>query len=459
MNLKLEIDTDTFFLTAPFATADLKAKMEELKDQLYVLQGECAEAQSAHDQVRADLSKMEDKAAFVQTELFKNLAIFTPPPEDDTEKRYETLLNDVFNPLADASLYLGGGGAALWAIGAGGPKMFKLMSKLPKMGAVGKVGKSAKWMKLAKIGKASGVLSAAVFLVEAGLRMHSASEINAHFKAKAAEIKKQVDEATGIVDDLKEVTAEARALRQQLLDEGGFATVEEYTRGLNEAIAALGRQRASLSAARRMFMEGLPGEMIARFVPDLPAEAVASLERKLKVERALLDGLAQEQILARVSDVTQGQVAQIVRAQQARMQLLEGMDEQAVQQSSRLPAALIEAEAEVLSADLRQAWSMLESNTPPEQIAQKCLFSITTIEAFEREHDAKELFYAGQGLQQVGAAIDAAQEQLSRWQGGLNTSVENARLLLQQGSAGQRMGDIAADLRVPMSVLRQLEAA
>ena len=102
---------------------------------------------------------------------------------------------------------------------------------------------------------------------------------------------------------------------------------------------------------------------------------------------------------------------------------------------------------------------MLEKNTPPEQIASKCLFALDTIRAFEHEHGAKEMFHAGDSVDKVSGAIDAAVEQLAQWHSHLGSALEKARLLLQDVGVSGLLNDNAADLRVPLSVSRQLRPA
>lgn len=450
------IDTDTFFLTAAFHTDALKEQVEELKEELEKLEGQYVQAHTDYINVMADLQKMEEKANFARSQLEKNMAIFAPPAKDDVEKAFDELEHKVINPMSDASLYGGAAATLVWAVGAGGKalKMRKL-AKFQTMSELAKAKKTARWTKVAKFGKASGALAGVVFLVETGLRMRSASEINAHFKQKAGEMRTQLATAEGEVADLQGVVADATAMRDGALQESGFSTIDEYVRGLNESIAELGRQRGSLGSARRMLIGGMSVEDVEMIVPGLPPESLAALARKLAVERALLDGVAIDQVAANTG-ATVVQVKALERLQFARLALLDGADVDAVVASSGLSLGVVEGEDETLESDLRLAWSMLAKNMPPDAIAARCLFSVDTLSALEREHDAKEQLHAGKDAAQVASDFGVPTEITGRWRDQLDDALVKARVLIGGSGPVPRLNDIAADLRVPIAILQQL---
>ena len=109
-----------------------------------------------------------------------------------------------------------------------------------------------------------------------------------------------------------------------------------------------------------------------------------------------------------------------------------------------------------MESDLRLAWSMLAKNMPPDAIAARCLFSVDTLSALEREHDAKEQLHAGKDAAQVASDFGVPTEITGRWRDQLDDALVKARVLIGGSGPVPRLNDIAADLRVPIAILQQL---
>ncbi|MBV7256859.1 hypothetical protein KCG44_08675 [Pacificimonas sp. WHA3] len=451
---------DGFFLTAPLATPDLKRIVEDLREELSGLEVDYQTELTRYAAMMSKLTKMESKTKFVHDEIVKATSVFTPPPPGEEETVFDVLDQHVYQPMAYIESGIGGAGGALWLVGKAGPKTFHALSKIGRIsGIANKVGKSARWTKVARFGSKLGALAVAFFIVDFGIQLSTASKINAHFRENETELKTQIKKAGKAVQDVKDVVAEGDEVVQQILDETGAASVDDYVRIMNEGIAAIGEQAANFGAARRMLLDGLASEMVARYIPGLPQEALETLEKKLDAERALASGASD----AEVSDstgLTLVQVAGISKLQRARMSLLSGGTVEEVAEATALSTVVVTGEDEMLHEDLQMAWKTIAERAQSSAISARILVSREAVAQFYKQLDAKARLFEGVEPGTVATTLeidDAAR--VDGWAEDLAVARKAIGLLKATAPQARREDDLAADFLLPVSIVRAIPAA
>lgn len=474
---------DDFFLTAPFATDDLKAQVEQAKNALQTLQNEIATVNMQLTEVAADLGKMEEKTSFLEQEMRKALTVSTIPEAAEPDREYDLLKAEVYDPLnfaATATLaasglfltvgFLGGryAGRAAKAGQAGGKLLGAASSgkNLANLAKAGKLAEASKFSKFIKAGKKLGSIGLGLAALELGLRMKNAVEMNNYFKENLGKIDQYLKHDSQTLNELKQTLAEAEQLRSDLLAEAGLDpkaadAMDHYVRQLNQDIAAVGRDKAFLSSARRMLLSGMTVDLVEQLVPELSAAAVSGLAGKLQAERALLDGQTLE-VVSELTGLTALQVKLLQKLLQARQALQQGDALEQVAANFGLLEDVVEGLEETLIADRRGVWTSLAAEKDPAGIARQTGFSLADIQYFKNRIACVQQLETGRS--------DAEISQMLGWEAGL--VAECRQKLPEQKRQAQhalqtagllpvktRPEHIAADLQLPIELVVAMAAA
>lgn len=473
---------DDFFLTAPFATDDLKAQVEQAKNALQTLQNEIAVVNMQLTEVAADLGKMEEKTGFLEQEMRKTLAVSTLPEATEQDREYDLLKAEVYDPLNFAATatfaasglfltvgYLGGryAGRAAKAGQAGG-KLLGAASpgkNLANLAKAGKLAKASKFSKFMKAGKKLGTVGLGLAAVELGLRMKNAVEMNNYFKDNLGKINQYLKDDTQILNELKQTVTEAGQLRSDLLTEAGLDpksadAMDSYVRQLNQDIAAVGRDKAFLSSARRMLLSGMTVDLVDQLVPELSAAAVAGLANKLQAERALLDGQAPEAV-TELTGLTALQVKLLQKLLQARLALQQGDTLEQVAANFGLLEDVVEGLEETLIADRRGVWTLLAAEKDPAGIARQTGFSLADVRQFKNRIACVQQLEAGRGDAEIAQMLGLENSFAAECRQKLPAQKQQAQNALQTAGlqpVKTRPEHIAADLQLPIELVVALAA-
>lgn len=476
---------DEFFLTAPFATDDLKAQVEQAKNALQNLQNEIATVNMQLTEVAADLGKMEEKTSFLAQEIRKTLTVSTIPEQTEQDQAYDTLKAEVYDPLNFASTatfaasglfltvgFLGGRyvGRAAKAGQAGGKMLGaassgKNLASLAKAGKLAKASKFSKFSKFMKAGKKLGSIGLGLAAVELGLRMKNAVEMNNYFKENLGKINQYIKDDTLTFNELKQTFAEAEQLRSDLLTEAGLDpkapdAMDSYVQQLNEDIAAVGRDKAFLSSARRMLLSGMTVDLVEQLVPELSVAAVSSLAGKLQAERALLDGQALE-VVAELTGLTALQVKLLQKLLQARQALQQGDALEQVVTAFGLLEDVVEGLEETLIADRRSVWTLLAAEKDPAGIAKQTDFSLADILQFKSGIVCLQQLEAGRSDAEIAHMLALENSFVAECRQKLPVQKQQAQNALQTASlqpVKTRPEYIAADLQLPIELVVAMAA-
>ncbi|AEG01608.1 hypothetical protein [Methylomonas methanica] len=473
---------DDFFLTAPFATDDLKAQVEQAKNDLQTLQNEIATVNMQLTEVAADLGKMEEKTSFLEQEMRKALTVSTLPEAAEQDREYDLLKAEVYDPLNFAATatfaasglfltvgFLGGryAGRAAKAGQAGGKLLGAASSgkNLATLAKAGKLAEASKFSKFMKAGKKLGSIGLGLAAVELGLRMKNAVEMNNYFKENLGKIDQYLKNDTQTLNELKQTVTEAENWRSDLLAEAGLDpkapdAMDSYVRQLNQDIAAVGRDKAFLSSARRMLLSGMTVDLVEQLVPELSAAAVAGLAKKLQAERGLLDGQVPESI-TELTGLTALQVKLLQKLLQARLALQQGDTLEQVAVSFGLLEDVVEGLEETLIADRRSVWTLLAAEKDPAGIARQTGFSLADIQQFKNRIACVQQLEAGRGDAEIAQMLGLENRFVAECRQKLPAQKQQAQIALQTAGlqpVKTRPEHIAADLQLPIELVVAMAA-
>lgn len=477
------IDTNTFFITAPFATDGLRAKVSADKAKLEKMEATYAGLRDQFVSLSGDLTIMEEKSGFLERQIVRSMTIFDPPPDGATAAEYEKK-QVVYDALLWTGTAVGAVGGVLSIVGQVGlSRTVKASLATRKVGAASKIkagaklgtlkigagrsviasartarvaqatkaAKLGKFGKIAKVGKVSGVLTVAIVALELGLKMASAAKMNKYFIEQADKIREVIDDADKAIKALEQGIKEGSAMKQSMLDDAGCADVMAYLEKLNHAIADVGRANAKRSLVRRMLLDGMATSLVEQY-SELSSDQVAGIHAKLKVELGLLRG---DDVATLVNDSALNalQVGVIKRMFDARIALLGGAPAAEVMASCGLSDVTVSGVATSLARDIRQVWALFGKDKTADAIAHATLLPQEAVEHLQRELVAKRLLLEDMADAAVADKSGAAVEQIAQWRAALGDDLTAARERVAKAQKHERPSDIAADYRLPTEAL------
>ena len=473
------IDRNSFFITAPFATDELRAKVAEDKLKLEGIEAEYALRRDEFVSLCGDLTVMEEKSGFLERQIVRSMTIFDLPPDGD-HAREMARGERVYDALMWTGTLTGAASGVLLIVGKMGiartvkaSMAVRSVGTMKKIKAGAKLGRSAtgagravigaanaarvtratqaaklgKFGKLAKLGKATGILSAAVVLIDVGLRMASAAKMNQYFIDQSAEINAVIAQANGALTALNDGIAEGKAMRAKMLEDAGCASVVAYLDHLNRAIADVGRLNARRALVRRMLIDGMDATMAARY-SELPESDVSELARKLRVDQALLAGTPVADI-ARAQSVSASRVDILSRLFGARLALLDGVEPDGVADQFGLSDVSVSGVATSLARDLRQAWALFARGESAADVAAATVLPEAAMSALATELAAKRRLLEGEPPASIANDMALAVDTVASWQSMQADVLGDARDAVRKLERSGRATDVAADYRLP----------
>ena len=475
--MAIEIDFDEFFLTRSWATNDLKMELDKVRGELLAMKDQFDEKENALLDVDRELETMEAKTEFIVTVIQQTSSLFTPPPPDKKETAYLNAEDLAYSKLHLLESLTGGVGGAAYLLGKLGPVSIKLTSKLGqlalgakaantgKLGAASsslkltkvtraaKAGKLTKAMKFTKFGKGMMGVSAAIMVLEIGMKLSTAGEINDHLKSEKKTINKQIENANKELKNYDAAIAERRALQKSLFDDSGASDVTGYVRYLNEAIADLGKNKANFSMARRMLLRGMEKDLIVAVVEGLETDALDDIAKRLEAEQRIAAGDAPADILRDLGLETE-QLEPIENIVAVRNALIEGKAQNEIVETFDIPVSVVENEAGRIDDALDDIWSTLEGNGPLNDAAQSLIVSVSALDYMRRELKAKIKLDAGEAADQIAAAAGVSLDVVKDWASALATAKIDAGAMSEEEKARDVM-NIAAAHRLPSMLITQ----
>ncbi|MEZ5897692.1 MAG: hypothetical protein R3C51_14995, partial [Parvularculaceae bacterium] len=232
----MEIDFDDFFLTRSWATNDLKQELDNVRRELLAMKDRFDEKENQLLDVERELETMEAKTRFIVTVVRETAVLFTPPPPDEKEVAYDHAEELAFSKLNFLEGLTAGVGGAAYLAGKLGPGTLKLTSKLGRLAmgnkaaAASKIGNAGSSLKLAKtaraakagklttaakftkFGKGAMGLSAAIMVLDIGLKISSAGELNDYLKREKKSLEGMIKTAEGELRNYDQAIASGRSL-------------------------------------------------------------------------------------------------------------------------------------------------------------------------------------------------------------------------------------------------------
>ena len=477
------IDTNTFFITAPFATDSLRTKVAADKAKLEEMEAKYAGLRDQLVSLSGDLTIMEEKSGFLERQIVRSMTIFDPPPDGPTAAEYQQK-QVVYDALLWAGTGIGAAGGILSIVGQVGlSRTIKASLATRKVGAISKIkagaklgtlkigagrsviasartarvakaskaAKLGKFGKIAKIGKVSGVLTVAIVALELGLKMASAAKMNEYFIAQAGKIKTVIDDAGKAIKALQNGIKEGNTMKATMLADAGCADVMAYLDKLNHAIADVGRANARRSLVRRMLLDGMDTSLVEQY-SELSTEQVAGIHAKLTVELGLLRG---DELATLIADSGLGtlQVEVLKRMFDARIALLGGVDAAEVMENYGLSDVTVSGVATSLARDIRQVWALFGKDKTADVIAHATLLPQAAVEQLQLELVAKRVLLKEADDAAVADKSGASAEQIVQWRTALTDDLAAARERAAKAQKHVRPSDIAADYRLPTEAL------
>lgn len=466
---------DDFFLTKPLATADLRKKVDAVITKLTDMERDYNSRLNVYVEIEAKLTKMETKSEFVQEELEKAITAFEVPAPGKMEEIEAYLEENVYGPLSTAELVFTVPsiviGIYAWRkmkpFADNMDKVVKFHEKMyrarfgksaGKLGrAVGKAGflarnpKAARVAKISKIGKGLGAVGLAILAVSAGIAIGNAKQMNDYYKSRKAEMDKQVAEANTAAAELETAITETNEAIAAMLEEADVTTVEDYVIALNEALADIGREAAHASTARRMLIDGMRPNMVARYVPGMKEAAVKTLDQRIRAERAILSGASEADAL-QASGLSAVRLSAVRRVLDIRGMLLSGLDATAVAKDAGYSHALVQGEQERLEDDLKLVWQDLFDLATAAKTAESLLVHEADVINLTKELQAKSALHEGATTTQVAGNFQLDEARVVDWAETLADDITDAREQLATKPPRPAI-EVAIYSRLPLSLL------
>ena len=474
----MEIDFDKFFLTRSWATNDLKQELDDVRRELLAMKDSFDEKENQLLDVERELETMEAKTRFIVTVVRETAVLFTPPPPDEKEVAYEHAEELAFSKLNFLEGLTAGVGGAAYLAGKLGPGTLKLTTKLGRLAmgnkaaAASKIGNAGSSLKLAKaasaakagklttaakftkFGKGAMGLSAAIMVLDIGLKISSAGELNDYLKREKKSLEGMIKTAEGELRDYDQAIASGRSLQRELFDDAGVADISGYLRHLNEAIADLGEQKARFAMVRNIIVRGLDKSFAMSFIKNLDDAEFDDIALRVDAERLLAAGQSPDQISSTLG-LAKAQVDEINKIVRVRNALVEGRSIAEAAAACEILEDVAENQAELLAETLDDVWPAVEGDGPLDDAARTLIVSKHALESLRRELRAKLMLDAGDGADRVAHALGVSLDEIKVWASALAAEKIDAEQKAATAPPKQAL-NIAVAHRLPGAVTAQM---
>jgi len=476
----VEIDFDKFFLTRSWATNDLKIELDHVRGKLIAMKDEFDVKENLLLDIERELETMEAKTKFIVTVIRKTAVLFTPPPPDEKEIAYDHAEELAYSKLQLLEGLTGGVGGAAFLAGRLGPGTLKLTTKLGRLALGGKAagasklgsasatlklargakvanaGKLTTSMKFMKFGKGAMGLSAAIMVLEIGMKLSSAGEINEHLKREKKSVDAMIKTAEEELRHYDATIARGTTLQRELFDDAGVADISGYLRYLNEAIADLGEQKARFSMVRNIVLRGLDAAFAMSFIKGLDEAEFNDIAKRVEAERRLAAGEPAPAVASSLG-LDPAQLVEISKIVSIRNALVEGGQHADVAAEFDVPDDVVEAQADMLAETLDDWWPALESDGPLGDVARTLVVSIGSLDALRGELRAKRRLDAGDGADDIAQTAGVSLDVVKGWASALAAGkIDAARAAAKR--APKEVMIIAAAHRLPSALVTPMLA-
>lgn len=391
------------FLSEPFNTDELKARLEQTRDALHakaLLQTQLASELAI---VEMDVMQVQGKSDYLMNLTGQTLDMFVPAPLDEVEMEFDRRKDEIYDPLKDAYTYGGAVGAGVWMMGSVLlPGAIKIVGFLARSKKIATLAKSAKLIKLAKIGKATVYLAVVIALLETALRMATAKKINDHLRKEQTKIEKQNREADQVLARYEVAIAQGRKLVQAFFDEVEVKDKAEYNRLMDEAIGEVAEQAAYSKMIRNMLRMGMDAERVATAAP-IEIDAIRAIERRLNAELMLLEGQSREAV-GKALQMTRYQVDLVARVLEVRADAMLGTDTDILITRHKVTDAVADLQTDIVEFGLVNLWTDVTGDGDPGTLAQTLLVEPASVAQLREEVRARSALLSGKSSEEVAEA-------------------------------------------------------
>ena len=393
-SLEVGARVGTDWLTGPFKTDELLAKLEETRDELFVVNESLSAQEVERDTAIMDLKIMGAKAAVLNS-LATEVAVFAPLAPTPEELDHIERTQKIYDPLEIAYLVTGG---------------LYLVSLLPKLGAgaikmitLGKFLKDAQNTRFllgaAKVGKATAVLTVVIFLVETIIKMIHAKKLNEEIEASRVKLREEIQKAERAVALVTQERMETEALRKQMLDDAGVKTTKNFLAAMNDAIADVAADVALVKVARNLLRIGQSQDTVLRMI-QLEPEVVERVARRLKIEEMLIAGDCNDMI-ATNSGAAPREIGLVSRLLTVRGDAARGYSDAELVERHAVTDAVAEMQIELATTELAKHWESLVKEPHLNNIAQDTLIPEAALQLMVAEVSARGQLWEGIPLEIV----------------------------------------------------------
>lgn len=389
------------FLSEPFSTDELKAKLEQTRDELNGKALYQTQLAGQLSRVEIEALSMQSKSNYLVNLSGQTLEMFVPAPASELETDYDAMKDKYYDPIKDAYTYGGAAGAVVWFLGGAVlPGTLKVVGALAKSQKIARLAKSTKLMKLAKLGKATVYLAVVVAIFEVALRMVTAKKMNDHLRKEQKTIEDQNLKADQVIAKYEVAIEQGKKLIQAFLDETGVESLEDYEDKLNEAIGDVAEQAAYSKMARNMLRIGMDAETVANVVPDLKVDVVRAIEQRLNAEIMLLSGETPE-IVGQNLQMTRLQLALVARVLQVREDAVLGWDDHVLMERHKVSDAVADLQVDLAESGLETIWDKVTTQADPDTLAKTLIVSARAVKHLQSEVQARSALLEGAAVDTV----------------------------------------------------------
>lgn len=432
------LKTSGDFLSGPFQTDALLARLEEARIELAQATETLRIEEDLRDAVLLDLRAMGAKT-IVLTALMTQIALTAPPrpgPEElDHLKREDAL----YDPLNTAMMSAGG-----LMLAAMLPGVAASTIKMISMGKfLGNASKGKTLLRFGKPAKGTAVLAGAIFLVETIIKMIHAQKLNAEIEKSRRALKEKIGEANSAYGKVAFQRAEAEALRAEMLRDAGTATVQGFLVAMNQAIADVSAKAALIDVCRNLLHSGQDAQTVAMIV-QFDIEVVERIQRRLLIEASVISG----QDLAGALDITLVERRATERVLAVRGDAARGFDDAELVAVHGVTDAVADVQIEIAENALKRYWDQLPEIEDFDTLAAKTLIPAAALRLLCQEMPVRAALWSGQSLEEVARANTQAPPKRVE---ALALALAAGRDRLDRGGLPQ--DEAALHLRLPQTAL------
>jgi len=447
MSIQFPDITDTIFFESG-KTDKLLSDLEQQRAALEQLHADSVQKGIELSEVVSDLQLMEEKTLFFAEMIEKTQGVFVPPPKGEAEIGMLTIQKHVFGNLAKFSNIAGLLAAPLVV-----DIVFRAgtyVGKISKVGRVSRIMKHARYAKVMKFAKGAMVLAVAAEAASLIINMVASKQMNDQLRAELKDLKKKTAKGRKDYKVLEAGLADAKAQRDEMLAQAGVTTPEAYVRTINEALAQMGRQKASFDTARRMLQHEMPEEVILSMLDGLSDESLELIKTRLIAETLLAAGTSQADVAKQVG-LDPGQIAEIAMVIDARNALVQGLGLEEVSESIGIGPGLLEDVDDMLDEALPEHWAKIEGDSGLGDLAAELLLALAALDALRVELKSKALLSSGTEIGAVCESLGLDRDAVVAWASDLPIAIEAARNQRAQGITD--LTELAAANRLPLAAV------